>query len=281
MSNTNKTQQMPCCDVADIFDVLSHEIRMKIIQLLYENIEMSYSEILDALKIDSGLLNFHLRKIKRFIRPTNSGTYVLSECGKIAHEIVCDANKKLHLIGLKEERLKEIGKPLSLDIISRRILAFALDALILFLSTGLFLDKNFWLLASGDLSPIINATYETVASYSTMFLASYGYFTVLDAYKGQTLGKHVFRIRCVKVSGEKIKILDSAVRNIGKAFLLPLDMILGLLFYARYGYLRFFDYYTKCTVEKIMPEIKRVEEVKAEIAEPEIAKVAEAQEKPM
>jgi len=55
----------------EFFKVLSHDVRIKIISLIYENIEMSYTEILNTLNLEEGDLNFHLRKMKSFVEPEN------------------------------------------------------------------------------------------------------------------------------------------------------------------------------------------------------------------
>jgi hypothetical protein len=44
---------------------------------------------------------------------------------------------------------------------------------------------------------------------------------------------------------------EAMIRNIGKVFLLPVDVILGLILYRKRGFLRFFDYYTQTKVEKV------------------------------
>jgi uncharacterized RDD family membrane protein YckC len=59
-------------------------------------------------------------------------------------------------------------------------------------------------------------------------------------------------IRVVKTNGDKINILESAIRNIGKVFLLPLDFFIGVLFYRKKGYIKFLDYYTQAKVEKVI-----------------------------
>ncbi len=44
-------EQINDIKTVEFFKVLSHEIRVKIISLLYENIEMSYTEILHTLNL--------------------------------------------------------------------------------------------------------------------------------------------------------------------------------------------------------------------------------------
>lgn len=249
----------------EIFAVLGHRFRLAILDLLHENVELSYTELLDMLGIDEGLLNFHLRKMRKLIRTTDAKTYMLSDMGKTAHVLIQAVQGKAATS--EEAAITTIGIPVGLtlpaDIMGRRILAFLVDAAIIMVSTGLLFDKNFLKLISdifqlqfGELL-VSEFTYQTIASYSHLFFAAYIIFTILEAYKGQTLGKFLFKIRVVKVrmatdSRGRISLMDSAVRNIGKVFLLPLDILLGVIFYSRRGYLRFFDYYTRTTVEHVL-----------------------------
>ncbi len=54
------------------------------------------------------------------------------------------------------------------------------------------------------------------------------YWTVLEGYRGQSLGKMLLDIVVVGPYGEAIGFGDSAVQSFGKAFLLPLDLLIGL-----------------------------------------------------
>jgi len=248
----------------EVFSVLGHRFRIAILDLLHENVELSYTELLDMLGIDEGLLNFHLRKMRKLVRITDAKTYMLSDLGKTAHALIQTVQSKT----TQDELQISLGAPvlpaLSPDLVLRRIGAFIVDALILMASTGLLLDKTFLAFAAGvvELRPqellLPELSYQTIASYSHIFFAAYIIFTVLEAYKGQTLGKYLFKIRVVKVRAApefrgRISLMDSSVRNIGKVFLLPLDIILGLILGSRKGYLRFFDLYTRCSVERVYP----------------------------
>ena len=57
------------------------------------------------------------------------------------------------------------------------------------------------------------------------------YWTVLEGYRGQSLGKMLLNIVVVGPYGEAIGYRDSAVQSFGKAFLLPLDLLIGLFAY--------------------------------------------------
>jgi uncharacterized RDD family membrane protein YckC len=55
------------------------------------------------------------------------------------------------------------------------------------------------------------------------------YWTALEGYRGQSIGKMVFNLSVVGLMGERIGFKDAAVESFGKAFLLPLDCLLGWL----------------------------------------------------
>jgi len=53
------------------------------------------------------------------------------------------------------------------------------------------------------------------------------YWTVLEGYRGQSLGKLFLNIAVTGPFGEKIRFRDSALESFGKAFLLPFDCLIG------------------------------------------------------
>ena len=59
------------------------------------------------------------------------------------------------------------------------------------------------------------------------------YWTALEGYRGQSLGKMLLNIVVAGPVGECIRIRDAAVEAFGKAFLLPLDCLLGWLYFRK------------------------------------------------
>jgi uncharacterized RDD family membrane protein YckC len=57
------------------------------------------------------------------------------------------------------------------------------------------------------------------------------YWIALEGYRGQSLGKMLLNIVVVGPYGEAIGFRDSALQSFGKAFLLPVDCLIGLLAY--------------------------------------------------
>jgi len=238
-------EQIKELKAVEFFKVLSHEIRVKIISLLHENIEMSYTEILHTLNLEEGNLNFHLRKMKGFIELTEKKNYRLSEYGKITYSMLQGVDARLWK-DAKEIIKNDDSGAFSIQILLRRIVATLID-FILFVFFGVVL----FLVLNHGIKFDVYAFLVVIYLQLTLQFA-YASFVVMEAYNGQTIGKYLMSIRVVKTNGDKINILESAVRNIGKVFLLPLDFLIGMLFFRKKGYIKFFDYYTKTTVERVI-----------------------------
>lgn len=57
------------------------------------------------------------------------------------------------------------------------------------------------------------------------------YWTTLEGYRGQSIGKLFFNIAVTGPLGEEIRYRDAAVEAFGKSFLLPLDFLACLIFF--------------------------------------------------
>lgn len=66
--------------------------------------------------------------------------------------------------------------------------------------------------------------------YATTSLFFLGYWMILEYFSGQSLGKKIFCLKTIKIDGSKPNLLDCAVNAFGKAFLLPVDVVLGWIF---------------------------------------------------
>jgi DNA-binding transcriptional ArsR family regulator len=76
--------------VGDFFKTSSHPVRREMIRLLYERIDLSYTELLNEPKIDEGQLNFHLRAMKVLLDHSGDGRYKLNNIGKAAYHVIKD-----------------------------------------------------------------------------------------------------------------------------------------------------------------------------------------------
>ena len=61
---------------------------------------------------------------------------------------------------------------------------------------------------------------------SVMFLS---YWIILEYKTGQTIGKKMFNLKITNSQGEKPSLIGVVISSFGKSFILPIDMILGLI----------------------------------------------------
>ena len=76
------------------------------------------------------------------------------------------------------------------------------------------------------------------------------YWMLMDNAYGQSFGKMVMKIKVTKLNGQPIGIQQAALESVGKAFLLPLDCLLGWIFYPRRRQ-RIFNYLSETIVIKL------------------------------
>ena len=93
-----------------------------------------------------------------------------------------------------------------------RFFAWLIDVVIVNVFTSFFWNPVFWFFSFG-LSSVV----------------SFLYWTVLEGYNGQSIGKMIFNIKMTGEKGEKINYTTAAIESFGKAFLLPIDVIVGLV----------------------------------------------------
>ncbi|MBI5253796.1 MAG: RDD family protein [Euryarchaeota archaeon] len=228
-----------------VFKALSHPIRVKMVENLHDNVELSYTELLNLLNIDAGHLNFHLKIMGKLIQKTENGNYILTDEGSVAYRMI-NAVK-----ALEKEEVKIIIPQTS---ILKRALATAVDfSLFIGSPLALMLLINIWvpLNPHDGLFPLLL----TMFLHAIFFLA-FVTFMAMETYNGQTLGKHLVGIRVLKESGRRLNLVESTARNILKVYFLPFDLLIGLIFTRKKGYIRFADYYTKAKVVDISVRVE-------------------------
>ncbi len=58
----------------------------------------------------------------------------------------------------------------------------------------------------------------------------FSYWIILEYKTGQTLGKKIFNLKITNIDGNKPDLISIVISSFGKSFILPLDIILGLIF---------------------------------------------------
>jgi uncharacterized RDD family membrane protein YckC len=237
---------------------IGHPLRRMILQIVYQTPAISYSQILSRVNISSGKLNFHLQKLDRFLTQVEGG-YRLSDQGL----------ELFRTLGLLEQRLssKESPQPKTPGFcVGRRVGAFLIDIFlilaVLFIAadpTSLVIAPAWWL--SGLPVPtFLTRIVEMLVTYPELnvvlvrayiFAFVWMYFTLLEGYRGQSLGKMILRIRIVTVSGARMTAHEAAVRALAKVFILPLDILVGIIKARKAGFLRYLEFYTRTWVIRV------------------------------
>jgi len=112
-----------------------------------------------------------------------------------------------------------------------RIIAYIIDAVIVgavanLIKTLILLPSYFWAGMMGY--PALRwVPWMDLGPDNLLFFI---YFLWMDLSFGQSVGKMVMRIRVTNLDGGRISLTQAAIEVFGKAFLLPLDVIIGWFF---------------------------------------------------
>jgi len=225
-------------NVSKILSVLSHPLRREILSNLSEKGECSFTDLMNALDVDTGKLSFHIRSLTAFLEQTPTGKYKLNKVGENAIRLIRD----LEAWAVEVDVARKTSA-LPLATFKRRALAFLIDFFMtLAITVFLTLPNALSLLTTGDVFRLdIN-----IIVFLTLALL-WGYSTLLEGFASQSLGKRIVGLKVVRIDGKKLFYDYAAVRNFGKAFLLPFDLLFGLRLKDE-RYIRYFDKFAGTTV---------------------------------
>lgn len=113
-----------------------------------------------------------------------------------------------------------------------RFLAWLIDVVIIGLILG-FLNL-FSMFAAGSFAWSNNwPSWMPFFNFNVGGIAYFLYWLFMDGAYGQSLGKMIMRLRVVQQGGDKINMSEAALESLGKAFLLPIDVIVGWIVYSQ------------------------------------------------
>ncbi|MCW4054048.1 MAG: RDD family protein [Candidatus Bathyarchaeota archaeon] len=224
-------------NVSKIISVLSHPLRREILLILSNRGECTFTDLLNVLKVDTGKLSFHLRTLSAFIEQTPTGKYKLSKTGENAVRIIIDVESWAEVADVNRKTTQ-----LPLASFAKRTLAFLIDFFLMLVITILFTFPQVTSIVAGD---VFSPELSTVIFITLGLL--WGYSTLLEGFSGQSLGKHLTGLKAVRTDGKKLSYDHAAIRNFGKAFLLPFDILVGLRL-KNQEFKRYFDKFAGTTV---------------------------------
>jgi uncharacterized RDD family membrane protein YckC len=137
--------------------------------------------------------------------------------------------------------------PLVLASWGDRVIAWLIDMILLSVVLGwLALPGLRWMPRIGE---IVVPNWVPFIDFGLRNLVYFVYWMLLEGYYGQSLGKMIMGIKVTDIDGGPMNIDKAAIQSIGKAFLLPLDCILGWILYLS-NRQRLFNYLSETLVLK-------------------------------
>ena len=84
-------------------------------------------------------------------------------------------------------------------------------------------------LFSANFDQVMSGGFDDSASfeYGSISIVFFLYWLILESKTGQSVGKMALHLKTTNLKGEKADIKSIAISSFGKAFLLPIDVIVG------------------------------------------------------
>ncbi|MEM2081230.1 MAG: RDD family protein [Candidatus Bathyarchaeia archaeon] len=140
--------------------------------------------------------------------------------------------------------VQTIAPGLKLAFWGERFVAWLIDVIIIGVAIGIL--NLFNLLASFSLAGWPN----WIPFFNAGSILYFLYWMFMEGIYGQSLGKMIMQIKVVRLDGDEIGFGNAALESAGKAFLLPIDCILGWVLYPK-SRQRAFNYLSQTIVVKV------------------------------
>jgi uncharacterized RDD family membrane protein YckC len=117
-----------------------------------------------------------------------------------------------------------------------RFIAWLIDFIIVSIGLGIIfaaISLPFWVAFPNWFESVsMNPTHRSLGPFNYVIssLVFMAYWTYFESTTGQSIGKKLLRLKTTDLNGKSIDIKTALIESLGKAFLLPLDVILGWIF---------------------------------------------------
>jgi uncharacterized RDD family membrane protein YckC len=135
---------------------------------------------------------------------------------------------------------------LTLAFWGERFLAWLIDVIILGIIIGI-ITLSAWVAWPGYVWAPGAPHWIPFFDFGSSNILYFIYWLLMDGMYGQSIGKMIMRIKVTRLNGEPVDMGRAALESIGKAFLLPIDCILGWIFYPKKRQ-RIFNYLSQTIV---------------------------------
>ena len=107
-----------------------------------------------------------------------------------------------------------------------RFLAWLIDFIIVSIISASIIFASFGTL---DYEFVDNGVWAESIQFIPTSILFFVYWIILEYKTGQTIGKKILNLKITDIYGNKPKLKGIMISSFGKSFLLPMDVILGLL----------------------------------------------------
>jgi len=133
---------------------------------------------------------------------------------------------------------------LTLATWGERFIAWLIDMIIL----GILLGP--WITLPGFMWGPQFLSWVPFVDFGSKNVIYFLYWTLMEGIYGQSIGKMAMRIKVTQLNGNSTDIVHALLESLGKAFLLPIDCIIGWILYPGRKQ-RLFNYVSETIVVKI------------------------------
>jgi uncharacterized RDD family membrane protein YckC len=156
----------------------------------------------------------------------------MAPCQKCGNELPPDA-KFCPRCGAAIETAPTYAAPAGpkLAFWGERFVAWLIDMIII--NVALFLIGLLFFFPWSPLWQSINNGWSFFFSFGSNSLVTFLYWMFTEGAYGKSIGKSVMRLRVTRLDGTRINFGQAALESVGKAFLLPIDLIVGWILYPR------------------------------------------------
>jgi uncharacterized RDD family membrane protein YckC len=129
------------------------------------------------------------------------------------------------------EEIRRSPEEITLASWGDRFLAWLVDFILVSIGLAILfalVSIPFWFNYYGNMDRVFRDTGPL--PYIILSLGFLAYWTYFETTTGQSIGKRLLKIKTTDMTGRKIDTKSAILEGFGKAFLLPIDVVLGWIF---------------------------------------------------
>jgi DNA-binding transcriptional ArsR family regulator len=92
-------------DVVSLYKILSDDTNQKILRIIYENVSLSYTDLVEKTELYSeALFNYHLKVLGELLRKNEEDKYILTEKGQSTLKLLSESSEQNQKVWKKKQK---------------------------------------------------------------------------------------------------------------------------------------------------------------------------------